>query len=223
MAEEPIESVRIMVVEDHSSFRQALAHMLDLEPGFSVVAEAGTLAEARKRSKEKPDVAIVDMALPDGEGTELIRELHKSGDRVTALVLSGSLSRRQYARAVEAGAAGVMHKTSSIEEIVDAVRRLKAGESLLSLDEVVALFRDVGQEREQNRDAKQAVESLSQREREVLSALAEGLDSREIAERLNITVDTERSHFIRIFAKLGVHSRLQALVFAVRHGIVEIH
>jgi DNA-binding NarL/FixJ family response regulator len=222
MSEETTKPVRIMVIEDHSSFRQALAHMLDLEPEFSVIAQAGSLAQARSLLKERPDVAIVDVALPDGEGTDLIRELHRSGDRVTALVLSGSLSRRQYAQAVEAGAAGVMHKTSSIEEIVDAVRRLNAGESLLSLDEVVALFRAVGQEREQNRDAKRAVESLSQREREVLSALAEGLDSKELAERLNITVDTERSHFIRIFAKLGVHSRLQALIFAVRHGVVEI-
>ncbi|HEX2728960.1 MAG TPA: response regulator transcription factor [Rubrobacteraceae bacterium] len=216
------EQVRIMVVEDHSSFRQALAHMLDLEPGFRVVATAGDLAEALKVPTDNVDVAIVDMALPDGEGTELIRALHKSGDRVTALVLSGSLSRRQYARAVEAGAAGVMHKSSSIEEIVDAVKRLNAGESLLSLEEIVDLFRDVGRQREQDHDAKQAAASLSQREKEVLWALAEGLDSKQIARRLNITVDTERSHFIRIFAKLGVHSRLQALIFAVRHGIVEI-
>jgi DNA-binding NarL/FixJ family response regulator len=222
MAEEPGQQVRIMIVEDHVSFRQALAHMLDLEPGFSVVAQTGSLAETRGVEPGEIDIAIVDMALPDGEGTDLIKDLHKSEDRVVVLVLSGSVSRRQHARAIEAGAAGVMHKSSSIEEIVDAVRRLYAGETLLSLEEVVELFRGAGQERSEDRDARQAVAKLSEREKEILWALAEGLDSQEIARRLHITVATERSHFTRIFAKLGVHSRLQALVFAVRHGVVDI-
>ena len=219
--EEIVKTVRIMIVEDHASVRQALAHMLGLQPGFSVVAQAGSLAEARE-AIEEVDVAVLDIALPDGNGIELIEDLHEIKSDTMVLVLSGSISRQQYARAVEAGAAGIMHKSASIDEIVDAISRLEKGESLLSLEEVVGVFRAVGRRREKDREARQAIQSLSEREKDLLWALAEGLDSKQIASKLNITVDTERSHFLRIFAKLGVHSRLQALVFALRYGVVEV-
>lgn len=214
-------AARIIIVEDHASVRQSLAHMLDLQPGFRVVAQAGSLAEARELMQEV-DVAVIDLALPDGNGIELIGDLHALKPDIMALILSGSISRRQHARAVEAGAAGIMHKSASLEEIVDAIERLNRGESLLSLDEIVELFRSVSQQRERDQDAKRAIESLSEREKELLWALAEGLDSKGIARKLCITEATERSHFLRIFGKLGVHSRLQALVFALRHGVVEI-
>jgi DNA-binding NarL/FixJ family response regulator len=218
---EAIETARIMLVEDHASFRQSMAYMLEDEPGFEVVAQAGSLAEARKNMRAV-DVAVLDFALPDGEGIELIADLQEIKEHTMVLVLSGSISRRQYARAVEAGASGVLHKTADIGEIVDAIKRLNRGETLLSVGEVVEIFRLANQQRERNREALEAIESLSKREKEILRALARGLDSKAIARELYIAEATERSHFLRIFGKLGVHSRLQALVFAVRHGIVEI-
>jgi DNA-binding NarL/FixJ family response regulator len=110
-----------------------------------------------------------------------------------------------------------------LDEVVEAVERLRAGETLLSLEEVVELFRFAGSRREEEYEARQAIARLTSREKELLQALAEGLDSNEIAERLHISVKTETNHMTSILNKLGVHSRLQALVFAVRNGVVEIH
>jgi two-component system nitrate/nitrite response regulator NarL len=93
---------------------------------------------------------------------------------------------------------------------------------LLSPGEVIEMLRLVSREREEKREVLQAIEKLTSREKEILRSLAKGLESREIAEKLNITVETERTHMVNILHKLGVHSRLQALVFAARHGLVEI-
>jgi two-component system, NarL family, nitrate/nitrite response regulator NarL len=216
--------IRVLLVEDHASFRQALAFMLEREPGFEVAGQVGSLAEARQLNGEvleNVEVAIVDLALPDGDGLELIEDF-SSQPRMTTLVLSASLEPGRFARAVEAGASGVLHKSTPIKDIVEAVQLLRAGEALLSPAEVVEMLRLVGRERQEELAARQAVERLTPREKEVLEALAEGLESKEIAEKLNVTVETERTHMVNILHKLGVHSRLQALVFAARYGVVRI-
>ena len=217
-------STRIFLVEDHASFRQALAFMFEREEEFAVAGQAGSLAEARAFLRKSPnsfDVAVVDLALPDGDGFGLIAELSSRPDVMT-LVLSASLEPSRFARAVEAGASGVLHKSAPIGEIVDAVRRLRSGEALLSPAEVVEMLRMVSRRRQEEYEARRAIEKLTPREKQVLMALGEGLDSKDIAEKLHITVETERTHMVNILGKLDVHSRLQALVFAARHGIVEI-
>ncbi|MDQ3791297.1 MAG: response regulator transcription factor [Actinomycetota bacterium] len=196
--------------------------MLEREPGFDVVAQVGSVAETRAldgKMLDEVEVAIVDLALPDGDGLDLLEDLSA---RTMALVLSASLEPGRFARAVEAGASGVLHKSTPITEIVDAVRRLRAGEALLSPGDVVEMLRLVNRERQEELSARRAVERLTPRETEVLQALAEGLESREIAERFSVTVETEHTHMVNILHKLGVHSRLQALVFAARHGVVQI-
>jgi DNA-binding CsgD family transcriptional regulator len=120
------------------------------------------------------------------------------------------------------GAAGVLHKSAGMDEIIDAVRRLNAGETLLPLENIVELLRFAGARKEEEYEAQQTIARLTDRELEVLEALAEGLDAQQIAGRLHISARTERNHVASILAKLGVHSRLQALVFAARHGVVEI-
>jgi PAS domain S-box-containing protein len=212
---------RILLVDDHASFRQGVAAALEREPGFSIVGQAGSLAEAREMLRET-DVGIFDLGLPDGYGGDLIVALRVANPRAQALVLSSSQDRAEIARAVESGAAGVLHKSAGMDEIIDAVRRLKAGETLLPLEDVVELLRFAGARKEEEYEAQQAIARLTDREREVLEALAEGLDAQQIAGRLHISAKTERNHVASILAKLGVHSRLQALVFAARHGVVEI-
>ncbi len=219
------EKTRILLVEDHASFRQALAFMFEREPEFAVVGQAGTLAEARQflnGAGGETDVAVCDLALPDGDGFDLIEELAANGGEVITLVLSASLEPARFARAVEAGASGVLHKAAAIGDIVEAVKRLRAGEALLSPDEVIEMLRMVSRQRQEQVEVQRAIDRLTRREREVLQALAEGLDSKDIAEKLHITVETERTHMVNILNKLGVHSRLQALVFAARNGLVEI-
>ena len=214
---------RLLLVEDHASFRQTLALVFDGEPDFEVVAQAGTVAEAREVMDDREaDLGVVDLSLPDGEGVELIENLRQANPHFAALVLTASLDRAEHARAVEAGAAGVLHKSADMDQILDATRRLAAGETLLSPEELVELLRLAGQSREEKREARASIEQLTRREREVLRALARGLSNKQIAEQLHMSVDTERTHMMNILNKLGVHSRLQALLFAARHGLVEL-
>jgi DNA-binding NarL/FixJ family response regulator len=214
---------RILLVEDHASFRQTLAFVFDKEPGYEVVAQAGTLAEARgEMDGLEADLGVLDLSLPDGEGTELIEELREANPDFAALVLTASLDRAEHARAVEAGAAGVLHKSADVDAILDATRRLGEGETLLSEDELIALLRLAGQNREEEVEARASIEQITPREREVLQMLAEGLSNKEIAAKLHMSVDTERTHMMNILNKMGVHSRIQALVFATRYGLVEI-
>ncbi len=179
------------------------------------------MAEARPML-EDADVAVVDLMLPDGYGEDLIKDLRETNPMAQALVLSANIDRARIARAVEAGAAGVFNKTARLEEVVEAVHRLRGGETLLPPHETVELLRFAGDRRNEEYEARQAIARLTSREIEVLQALAEGLGSQEIAERLHISVKTERNHMSSILSKLGLHSRLQALVFALRHGIVHI-
>ena len=212
---------RVLLVDDHAAFREPLAFMLDREPEFEVVAQAGSLSEAR-RVLENIDLAVVDLSLPDGNGTELVGELQAANPHGMVLILTASAKREAYARAVEAGAAGVLNKSASITSVIEAARRLTAGEAVLSTNEIAELIRLAGSQREQDRETRRAIESLTLREREVLRLLAEGLSDKEIAERLYVGSGTVRTHVVNIFAKLGVHSRLQALVFAARNGLVDL-
>jgi two-component system nitrate/nitrite response regulator NarL len=219
------EEVHILLVDDHATIRDALASNFEQEEGFEVVGQAGSMVEARRmlQETEQPiDVAVIDLGLPDGYGGDLIKELREKNLQAQALVLSATLDRAQIARAIEHGAAGVLSKTAHLDDVVGAVRRLRAGETLIPLQEVVELLRFAGERQEQEHEARQAIARLSPREKEVLQALAEGLDSEEIADRLHIALRTERNHMASILAKLEVHSQLQALVFALRHGVVEI-
>ena len=215
-------TTRVLLVEDHASFRQALALAFGLEPDLVVVGQAGTLAEARPQLKGI-DVAVLDLDLPDGAGADLIRELHAVNPAALALIVTASEGRMDLARAVEAGAAGVLHKSVPLTEITAAVRRLCAGELLLSPSELVALMRLAGQQRAEERAARLTLERLTPRERDVLRALAVGLSDKEIAQRLHVSKDTVHTHMVNLLAKLGVESRLQALIFAVRHGVVSLN
>ena len=219
------EEIRIIVVDDHDTFRDPLAFMLERESDLTVVARPRSLSEAKEvleSAELAVDVAIVDLNLPDGSGTDLIKDLRGSHPRAKALVLSAISEQRYLAEAIEAGAAGIMHKSAPMSDLVEAVRRLAVGEQLLTQQEVIEALRFIGRVRESNREAQLAIYKLTPREREVLQALAEGWSDREIATRLHVGVGTVHSHVTNILSKLEVSSRLQALVFAVRHGVVTI-
>jgi len=219
------QEIRIMILDDHDTFRDPLAFMLEREPDLTVVARPRSLFEASGIVGDdgfEVDVALVDLNLPDGSGAHLIKELRDSRPQATALVLSATADQRHLATAIEAGAAGVMHKSAPMGELVEAVRRLATGDQLLSQEEVIEALRFLTRERESHREARLASDRLTPREREVLQALAEGSSDRDIARRLHVGEGTVHSHVTNILSKLEVSSRLQALVFAVRHGVVTI-
>ncbi len=213
--------IRTLLVDDHLSFRQPLAFMLMREPDITIIGQAGSVAAARPLLPEA-DIALIDLDLPDGEGLDLIQDLRSINPQAIALVLTASASKVAMARAVEAGASGVLHKSHPVSEITDAIRRVHAGEALLSVRETIEMLRFITRQRERDRAAQAAIGRLTQREREVLAALAHGLHDREIAERLHIQTETVRTHMVNLLHKIGVDSRLQALVFAVKYGLVDL-
>ncbi len=212
---------RVLLVDDHATFREPLSFMFDRESEFEVVEQAGSLEEAR-RKLEGIDLAVVDLNLPDGDGTELIGHFRAFNPRGMVMVLTATADREAHARAVEAGAAGVLHKSVRVGEVVEMARRLVSGEPLLSTEEVVDMLRLAGRQRENDRVAQRSIAQLTPREREVLHALAEGLSDKGISEKLHVGIGTVRNHLVSIFAKLGTNSRLQTLVFALHHNVVEI-
>jgi PAS domain S-box-containing protein len=212
--------VRVLLVEDHTAFRQALAGVFE-QAGFRVLGQAGSLAQAREMLRDV-DVAVLDLTLPDGFGADLVDELHAASPEAQALALSASLDRTEIARAVDRGAAAVLPKSTPVDEIVRGVRRLHAGETLLPLDEVVALLRFARREQDRQHTDRAALAQLTAREREVLQLLAEGLGSEQIAARLYISPRTQRNHVANILSKLGVHSQLQAVIFALRYDMVQV-
>jgi two-component system nitrate/nitrite response regulator NarL len=182
---------RILLVEDHVSFRQALAFMFEREPEFEVVGEAGSVAEVRElpaASLRGAEVAVVDLALPDGDGLELIEAFTSAQPQIMTLVLSASLEPGRFARAVEAGAAGVLEKDALPDEIGDALVRIAGGETVVA-PQIEAQLREHPQ--------------LSRREAQVLKFLADGLSAPQIAVELNVAPSTVKTHLQRLYERLN--------------------
>lgn len=215
--------IRVVLVNDHTSVRELLAIRLAAEPDIGVVGEAGTLAEARQMIRGiEVDVAIVDLHLPDGYGTTLIRDLRATNPSASALVLTASGDRRRHAEAVAAGAAAVLHKAVRATEIIDATRRLHAGQAFLSREELGELLLLAGEWQGRDEAERTALGRLTAREREVLQLLATGMENREIADRLHVGIETVRSHVASLLGKLRVESRMQAVLLALRHGLIHL-
>jgi DNA-binding NarL/FixJ family response regulator len=210
--------IRVLIVDDHSAFRQPLAIMLSAEPDVTVVGQAGSLAEARAQH-EDADVAIIDLDLGDGDGADLIPLLRQRNPNMMALVLTASSESSDLGRAVMRGAMGLMHKSAGLEEIINVVRRLGHGEILISPREAVELMHEADREKRSDQRAQMLADRLTQREREVLAALTDGLSDREIGQRLGTATETVRTHMVRILAKLELDSRLQAAIFALHHDV----
>lgn len=196
--------------------------MLEREPDLSVVAQAGSLAEARELLRDVADqlnVALIDLRLADGLGTDLVRDLKAVNPAAQSLLLTADPDKLSHARALEAGASGVISKTAQLSDIVDAVRRVSHGESVQSAHEIIELLRLAGKERERDQAKQVTLARLTPRERQVLETLSEGLDNRAIADRLYISPETARTHVVKLLAKLNVESRLQAAIFAIENGV----
>jgi len=213
--------IRLLIVDDHTAFRESLAFILDLVEDIAVVAQGGNLDAARDGIKTTPiDLAMLDLDLAGERGLDLIHELRMYHPNAVAIVLTGNSGARSRAMAVAAGAVGVLHKSTSTQEIISVIRQAMAGEPLISPREAAELMRQGNLYQMDEVEAKRALGQLSAREQDVMRALATGLDNQGIAERLFVSSETVRSHIVRILRKLNVDSRLQAVLFAVRYGFL---
>jgi DNA-binding NarL/FixJ family response regulator len=210
--------IRLMIVDDHTSYRESLAFMLDLVDDITVVAQAGNLETGRKEIQAVPiDVALLDFDLAGDQGLDLIQTMRLHNPNAVAIVLTGNTSAKTRAMSVASGAVGILHKSTGIQDIVTAIRQASAGEPLITAREAVELMQHGSFHLASDDKGNRALQQLSQREQDVLRALAAGLDNQGIAERLFVSPETVRSHIVRIYRKLDVDSRLQAVLFALRH------
>lgn len=205
--------IRVLVVDDHQVVRQGLRSFLDLQDDITVVGEAadgaGSVTEAERL---RPDVILLDLRMPDGDGVQALRELRARGNPARVLVVTSFTEPSAVLPAVRGGAAGYVYKDIDPAALAAAIRAVHAGHVLLH-PEVAGLLAagepDTG-----------AVQ-LTARERQVLGELAHGRSNREIARSLAVTEKTVKTHVSAILAKLGVQDRTQAALYAVRAGLVD--
>lgn len=209
---------RVVVVDDHEVLASSLAAVLDLEPDIMMAGVAGTLAKARALvSTEQPDVLLLDHRMPDGDGVAAIRDFLALRPGLQVVVLTASGSDHVLVAAIEAGAAGFLSKTRSLAEVTSAVRAAARGEAVISPE---LLMRLLPRLQGRSTGGAPATPLLTERERDVLGHLAQGLSNAAIAERLVVSVHTVRNHVANLSAKLGAHSKLEALAIAVREGLL---
>lgn len=214
--------IRVLLVEDHLAFAQALRAVVALEDDLEVVAAVDRAADAGAvAERHAPDVAVVDLDLPSGSGVDAIRAVRARHPRTRFLVLTALRDRVELARAVEVGVAGLLHKSVEMPALLDAIRRVAAGENLLPPELVGELLGELGASRRQGRHAAAVRASLSGRETEVLTGLAAGRSVPTLAAELGISTDTVETHLKNARGKLGVGTRLEAVVEALRLGLVE--
>jgi DNA-binding NarL/FixJ family response regulator len=202
-------AVRVLLVDDHEVVRRGLRDMLDDERDIDVVAEAGTVAEALARAAAtKPDVAVVDMRLPDGDGVTLCKRL-RDADGPRCLVLTAFDDEQALVAAIEAGVSGYLLKQVRGQDLVTAVREVAAGRSLLDPVTTARVLDRI-------RRGADPLDALTERERHVLELIGEGLSNREIAQRLFLAEKTVKNYVTAVLAKLGMQRRAQAIALIAR-------
>ena len=215
------EQITVVIVDDHPIVRAGMRTVLDGAPDVAIVAEGDSGADAlRLVSQHRPDVLVLDVNLPDLNGLEVTRQLRAQGTSTAILVLTAYDDSQTVFGLLESGATGYVLKDEALETLVDAVRAAARGESWLSPTVARQVVRRaVGQP---PAESPQPHLSLTPRETEVFRLLAQGLDNAAIGERLVVTTRTVQNHVSNIYGKLGVASRTEAALYAIRHGLVQI-
>lgn len=202
--------VKVFLVDDHEVVRRGVAELLDADPEITVVGEAGTVREALARiPAAAPDVAVLDVRLPDGDGVSLCRELKQERPELICLMLTSFGDDEAMLNAVIAGAAGYVLKDVRGNDLVEAVRTVAAGGSLLDPHAVSVLL-----ERLRSPKSADPLSELSEQERRIFTLIGEGLSNREIAERMSLAEKTVKNYVSNVLAKLGMQRRTQAALLA---------
>lgn len=211
-----VDSIRVLIVDDHEMFVQSLDRVLRDEPDIEVVGRAHSCAVAVELAEAlRPGVAIVDYLLPDGDGITTTATVRTVSPATRVVLLTGLSDHRLAASAIEAGCSGFLTKDKAVGELVSAVRVAHAGDAYLSPEVLASVLRTL------DRSHRGLGFDLSVREQEVLQLLAAGVSNRDIAARLNLSFHTIRNHVQNVIVKFGAHSKLEAVAIATQEGLVD--
>jgi len=219
------EPIRAMIVDDHALFRRGLEMVLDSEPDIELVGQASDGTEAVEKAAESlPDVVLMDIRMPRSSGIEACRAMKEAAPSAKIVILTISDEEEDLFEAIRAGASGYLLKDIPLDEVADAVRAVHGGQSLINpsmagklLTEFATLAKRDNEERAQEVPAPR----LTEREMQVLKLVARGMNNRDIAKELFISENTVKNHVRNILEKLQIHSRMEAVMVAVREKLIE--
>lgn len=217
-----VDTIRILLADDHAVVRQGTRELLEQQEDLEVVAEASDGRQAVQLAlKEKPDVVVMDFSMPELNGIEATRQIKAVAPRIAVLVLTAYDSEQYIFAFLAAGAAGYLLKDVSVDQLIRAIRAVHAGESMLHpavTRKVISRFAQP----EQRGRLPGGSEQITDRELGVLKLAAQGLSNRDIALHLGISVRTAQTHLSNVFNKMGVGSRTEAVMYALRQGLISL-
>ena len=209
------DTIRVFLLDDHEVVRRGIRGLLESEPGIEIVGESGLAAEAARRIPAlRPHVAVLDARLPDGSGIDVCREIRSRDPEIKALILTSYDDDDALFSAIMAGAAGYVLKQVRGNDLVDMVRRVAAGQSTLD----PSITAQVLERLRHGPPVVKELEALTEQELKILDLIGEGLTNRQIAQELYLAEKTVKNYVSSLLSKLGMSSRTQAAIFAVKHG-----
>jgi len=220
---ESMQSVRILVADDHPIFRDGLRKLLEAERDFEVIGEASDGGEAIEMAQRlKPDILLLDLSMPRVPGLEAVRELRNSVEAIRVILLTAAIDREQIVDALHHGVRGVVLKESATQLLLKSIRCVMAGQYWVgreSVSDLVRIIRDLTAIPEQG--TRKRSYNLTPRELDIISSIVDGYTNKDIAEKFSIAEQTVKHHLGNIFDKLGVSNRLELALYAVNHHLVD--
>jgi NarL family two-component system response regulator LiaR len=225
MAEDASQPSTLVICDDHKILTDALAMVVERDPELRLVAPPVHTAEQAVEicREHHPDVVLMDIVFKGGiDGIEATRRIKEISPATKVVIMTAHDDERLLVDAVEAGASGCLGKDEAADQVLAAAKAAAEGEVLIDPATLTRLLHQVAREREARRDALTLLESLTEREREILELLSQGMRNDGIAQKLYISPQTVQTHVRNVLAKLGVHSKLEAVAFAVKNGVITV-
>ncbi|HEY3930313.1 MAG TPA: response regulator transcription factor [Candidatus Koribacter sp.] len=217
------DTVRILIADDHTIFRDGLRRLLESEPEFDVIGEAADGGEAVAQARKlQPDVLLLDLAMPRVPGMDALRELTTEHGTTKIIILTAAIEKAQIVEALQIGARGIILKESATQLLLKGIRSVMAGQYWVgreSVADIVEYLKSTSAGAQADQQAKNF--GLTKREMEILGTIVAGFTNKEIAKKFSLSEDTVKHHLTNIFDKVGVSSRLELALFAINHRLAE--